>query len=423
MPIQTRRPHIGLSKLLLGVTFAMTVLSGPGCDPARESAGDGQATQATGSASFSASGVFSGADMEQRQDPVGTRMLRSDSLTLSRANAITRAVEAGSQAVVNITVREVVQTRRRFPDDDIFQYFFGYNMPREYTSFGSGFLISEDGLVVTNHHVIGSANSTITVTLISGESYPARVLGFDELTDIALLRIERPEPFPYLDFSPSEQVIVGEWAIALGNPFGLFEDGKPTVTVGVVSAKNRDFRPDPNNPRVYIDMIQTDAAINRGNSGGPLLNSLGQVIGINTFIYTGGTGAGFVGLGFAIPSTRIEMIVSQLLTSGEVNLDFDPGLEFTPMTEALVFRYNLPYIQGLLVTEVNRDGPAYESGILPGDIILRFGEERVVSGMHAKALLRQYKNGDTLRVELLRDRNRYEARMVLREKVMASAAQ
>jgi serine protease Do len=366
-------------------------------------------------------GQFSAAMVDGARNDVSpngeSRTDLTEEITESRSTAITRAVEKASASVVSITVTEVVESAGT-PQDEFFRYFFGHNMPREYTNMGSGFLISEDGLVITNQHVVGANPNQIMVALTDGSTYNAEMIGSDELTDLALLRIRSDDAFPFVNFSDSDDVIVGEWAIALGNPFGLFEDGKPTVTVGVVSAKNRDFRPDPNYPRVYIDMIQTDAAINRGNSGGPLLNSEGDVIGINTFIYTGGTSAGFVGLGFAIPSNRIEKIISQLLTSGVVRLDYDPGMEFTAMTEQLVYRHNLPYVQGLLVTGVNKGGPAFECGLLPGDIILRIGDERVVSEMHAWAMLREYDEGDIMRLELLRNNNRYETEMHLRKKVI-----
>ena len=285
---------------------------------------------------------------------------------------------------------------------------------------GSGFIISEDGLVITNQHVVGNNPGEIELYTPSGESFEAELLGSGELTDLALLRILSDNTFPFLNLADSDDIIVGEWAIALGNPFGLFDDGQPTVTVGVISAKNRDFRPDPNNPRVYIDMIQTDAAINRGNSGGPLLNSRGEVIGINTFIFTGGTSAGFVGLGFAIPSNRVDRIISQLLTTGSVKLDYDMGMEFTSMTEQLIYRYQLPYERGLLITSVNQDGPAFESGIMPGDVVIRIGDERVISEMHAWAVLREYEEGDTMLVELIRDGELYRTEITLRHRIEAS---
>lgn len=369
---------------------------------------------------FSAADIESSTDAIPSETDTGEPQSLRDEIDTSRSNAITRAVEKANSSVVSIMVTSQVQSSR-YPRDEFLRYFFGDQIQRENTSMGSGFIISDDGLVVTNQHVVGNNPTEIMLSTMDGSTYQAELMGSDELTDIALLKIQSDEPFPFIEFSDSDDVRVGEWAIALGNPFGLFEDGQPTVTVGVVSARNRDFRPDPSNPRVYIDMIQTDASINMGNSGGPLLNSEGDVIGINTFIYTGGTGGGFVGLGFAIPSNRIDRIISQLLSSGSVVLDYNPGMEFTGMTEQLVYRYRLPYVQGLLITSVNKDGPAYECGIMPGDIILKIGDERVVSEMHAWALLREYEEGEEMRIELLRENNRYETEMHLRKKVSVAA--
>lgn len=364
---------------------------------------------------FSAAYVEEDIPEEGAVDSEAVYETSTEVITASRSNAITNAVEKANPAIVSIIVTSQV---RSFPQDEFFRFFFG-EPPRENTSMGSGFIISEDGLVVTNQHVIGRNPNEITISTPDGQSFQAELIGSDELTDVALLKINSDRVFQFVELTDSDEIMVGEWTIAMGNPFGLFDDGNPTVTVGVVSAVNRDFRPDPNNPRTYIDMIQTDAAINRGNSGGPLLNSDGDVIGINTFIYTGGTSSGFVGLGFAIPSNRVEKIISQLLTSGSVVLDYDPGMEFTSMTEQLVYRYRLPYTSGLLVTSVNRDGPAYECGIMPGDIIVRIGDERVVSKMHAMALLREYQEGDKMHIELIRDGDLYETEMTLRQKVSA----
>ncbi|MBO6535373.1 MAG: trypsin-like peptidase domain-containing protein [Balneolaceae bacterium] len=338
-------------------------------------------------------------------------------ITSNRANAITTAVAKAEPAIVSITVTELQRGYTRDFDSFFFR-FFERPIAREVQSMGSGFIISEDGLIVTNEHVAGNRAKTIMVTLTNGESYEAELLGADEFADLALLKIkEENVRFPYIQFADSDQVMVGEWAIAMGNPFGLFADGQPTVTVGVVSGTNRDFRPDPQEPRVYMDMIQTDAAINRGNSGGPLLNSEGEVIGVNTFIFTGGTSSGFVGLGFAIPSDRVQKIIGQLKDSGTVSLDFDPGMEFTQMTNQLVYQYGLPPVAGLFVTSVNKDGPAYESGIMPGDIITRIGEERVTSEMHAWALMREFEEGDTMVLRLFREGAEYEAEMTLRKRV------
>lgn len=338
------------------------------------------------------------------------------SIDENRKNAITRAVQEVSPAVVSITVTEVVQGGRRVYDR-FFNRFFIAPMEREFSSLGSGFIISEDGLVVTNEHVADEDAEKIVVSLPDGTQYKAKVLGTDVLADLALLKIQADRSFPYVEFGNSDQVMVGEWAIAIGNPFGLFKSGQPSVTVGVVSALHRDFRPNPNKPRVYLDMIQTDAAINQGNSGGPLVNSEGKVIGVNTFIYTGGTSSGFVGLGFAIPSNRAKKIIHQLAVSGEVNMTYDLGMRTTPMTYQLVARNNLPAIMGLFVTSVNRDGPAFEGGIMPGDVILEIGDTRVQSRMHAQALFREYQAGDSVRIELLRNNKRYETTILLRRRV------
>lgn len=353
------------------------------------------------------------AEIEEPKEQSGS----TESINKSRKNAITNAVEKASPAIVSITVTEL-QTGYTRSQDPFFSFFFSRPVQREVQSMGSGFIISEDGLVVTNEHVASESAKTIKVSLANGEVHDAELLGSDELADLALLKIiGDKKDFPYIKFADSEEVMVGEWAIAMGNPFGLFADGQPSVTVGVVSATKRDFRPDPEEPRLYMDMIQTDASINRGNSGGPLVNSDGEVIGVNTFIFTGGTSNGFVGLGFAIPSDRVQKIINQLKESGSVSLAFNPGMEFTPMTRQLVYQYGLNPIPGLLVTTVNKDGPAYECGIMPGDIIIRIGEERVSSEMHAWALMREFEEGEKMVIQLHRDGKEYEAEMTLRKSV------
>ncbi len=346
------------------------------------------------------------------EEPANTQTLLEN-----RENAITNAVKKAGPSVVSITVTELQRGYTQEFDPSFFR-FFTIPVEREVQSMGSGFIISEDGLIVTNEHVAGQSAKKIMVVLSNGRQYEAELIGSDALADLSLLKIMADgEVFPFVEFDDNS-AIVGEWAIAMGNPFGLFEDGKPTVTVGVVSATQRDFRPDPNDPHVYVDMIQTDAAINRGNSGGPLINSEGKVIGVNTFIFTGGTSTGFVGLGFAIPSQRTQQIIKQLTEVGMVSLDFDLGMEITPMTRKLVFDYNLPTIPGLFVTQVNKNGPAYVGGVMPGDIIVQIGDTRVSSEMHAWALMREYKEGSEMDVQLVRNGNYYKAKLVLRKRVM-----
>lgn len=357
--------------------------------------------------------------LQGRQHDLQTAKPQAQNSTIStrRQNAITHAVKKVSPAVVSITVTEMVQGGRRLAFNEYYNRFVPVPIEREVSSMGSGFIISPDGLVVTNQHVANTQARRVVVSLPDGSEYEAEVLGEDKLADLSLLKIKADRQFPSITFGNSDSVLVGEWSLALGNPFGLFESAKPSVTVGVISAVNRDFRPNPNEPRVYIDMIQTDAAINRGNSGGPLVDSDGKVIGVNTFIYTGGTSSGNIGLGFAIPSNRVQKIIEQLSTSGEVKLTYDPGMQTIEMTRQLVLKYNLPALRGLLVNSVNKDGPAFEAGIMPGDIILKIGNERVQSKMHAEALFREYQEGDSMRVELFRKGDRYETKMYLRSKV------
>jgi len=336
----------------------------------------------------------------------------------SRRNAITNAVDKAGPAVVSITVTELQRGYTREFDSFFFRY-FDVPIQREVQSVGSGFIISEDGLIVTNEHVASKNSKTIMVALSDGNSYEAELLGSDELADLSLLKIkDDSRTYPFVKFADSDNIMVGEWSIAMGNPFGLFADGQPSVTVGVVSAKERDFRPDPQDPRVYVEMIQTDAAINRGNSGGPLVNSNGEVMGVNTFIFTGGTSSGFVGLGFAIPSNRVQKIISQLRESGTVSLDYDPGMKFVPVTRQLIMQYpGIPRVLGLFITEVNKSGPAYESGVMPGDVIVQIGEERVTSEMHAWALMREYEEGEEMELHLIRDNKQYKTEMTLRKRV------
>lgn len=337
----------------------------------------------------------------------------------SRQDAITRAVKKVSPAVVSISVTEVVKEQQQ-EYNPFYNFFFPSEQLRKFKSLASGFIISSDGLIVTNQHVVGNNPSKVIVSLSDGHSYNAKIIGQDNYADIALLKINADKKLDYVTFGNSDKAIVGEWCIAMGNPFGLFDDGKPSVTVGVVSAVKRDFKPDPNQPRAYLDMIQTDAAINEGNSGGPLVNSLGQVIGINTFIYTGGTSGGFVGLGFAIPSNTVVKIVSQLRHSGKVSLDFDPGFQVRPITMDMAYKYNLPVIQGVYVYSVNKGGPAYQAGILPGDVLFSIDGQQIFSYTHYQAILREYHRGDTLKLVIARNGKLYQTKMTLRNKVQAS---
>jgi len=252
---------------------------------------------------------------DSRDDP-------DEQISNSRRNAITRAIKIVSPAVVGINVISVREYRYRSPfySDPFFRQFFPDQVYRKKVeNLGSGFLISSDGYVLTNEHVVHSATQVI-VTTTDGEKHDAEIIGFDFDSDVALLKINSND-MDYIPFGNSDQIIIGEWAIAIGNPFGLFSiNAQPTVTVGVISAVDRDFERNAEG-RLYQDMIQTDAAINRGNSGGPLVNSKGKLIGMNTMIFTEG-GGGSIGLGFTIPANKLHQIYTDLRDRGSIDRDF-----------------------------------------------------------------------------------------------------
>lgn len=310
----------------------------------------------------------------------------ADQLYESRQNAITRAVARVSPAVVGINVTQVqrVVHRNPFYNDP----FWGQLFPelyrdrvyeRKVESLGSGFIISSDGYIVTNQHVVENA-SEIVVTLTDGRHLPAKLIGEDRLTDIALLKLSG-EAFPFIELGHSNDIMVGEWAIALGNPFGLFQlNDQPTVTVGVVSAVDRDWGR-TREGRLYLDMIQTDAAINHGNSGGPLVNALGQVIGMNTFIFTGSQHQeGFIGIGFALPIDKIKEVVAEIKQKGTINRDFWHGIyDLRALTPRIINSLGLSVKEGVIVTQLDPQGPAYKAGLRLYDVIVEVEKKPVAS--------------------------------------------
>lgn len=332
-------------------------------------------------------------------------MTSGDTILQSRQNAITRAVEASSPAIVSVNVIEVQQFRSRSPfsNDPFYDWFFGRQRSRVYQrqvqNVGSGFVISADGYVVTNDHVAGNATK-VTVSFPDGSTLDAELIGSDPATDLALLKVNPDEPLDYLAFSRTGMPIVGEWAIALGNPFGLFEAAEPSVTVGVVSAIDRDF--EPQEGRIYRDMIQTDAAINRGNSGGPLINAIGEVIGVNTFIYTSGQG-GSIGLGFAVPSEKVLRIIDELRANGQVDRSYYTGLAVTDVNARIARALELAEERGVIVREIDFDSPAEDSGFALYDVILSVEGETINSRSDLVGLLYDFRPGDTITFGILRD--------------------
>lgn len=284
-----------------------------------------------------------------------------------------------SPAVVNISSTQIVKNEQggafpQFPPGHPLEDFFkdfggkkGQKGPRERkaTSLGSGFIIDKEGIVVTNNHVIDGADE-IFVIFQDGEKVPATLVGRDKKTDLAVLRIDaKDRELVAVPWGNSDKSRVGDWVLAIGNPFGL----GGTVTAGIISARGRDIRSGP-----YDDYIQTDASINKGNSGGPLFNMKGEVIGINTAIFS--QSGGSVGIGFSIPSQLASKVVAQLREFGKTSRGW-LGVVIQNVTDELAEGLGLGNTDGVLVAGVPEDGPAFKAGIKAGDVILTFNKKRV----------------------------------------------
>jgi len=329
-----------------------------------------------------------------------------------RRNAITQAVELASPAVVSINVSKVVESVSRYRDP-IFEYLYRRQRQqithRKITEVGSGFIISADGYIVTNDHVAGGASS-ITVAFSDGKTFDAKLVGSDFASDLALLKIDASYDLPYLKFSEAGPPIVGEWSIAMGNPFGLFEASAPSVTVGVVSANDRDLQLQEG--RIYRDMIQTDAAINRGNSGGPLLNALGEVIGVNTAIITEGAG-GSVGIGFAVPAHKAIRILNEIKETGRVDRSYYIGMRGRTVSARDASNERLERPRGVLVVRVDMDSPAWEAGFRPHDVIVSMAGGSVNTQEDFISLLYDFRPGEVIPFEIIRNQRRQKLEMKL----------
>ncbi|MDA3842793.1 MAG: trypsin-like peptidase domain-containing protein [Candidatus Kapabacteria bacterium] len=296
----------------------------------------------------------------------------------SRHNAVTSAVAYATPAIVGINVTEAhqVQYSNQMMNDPFFRRFFRsrtHSRTKLVKGLGSGFIVSSDGFILTNHHVAGNA-SKIVVTLTNGEKYDAEIIGADKVSDVCLLKIDETN-LPYLKLGNSDNLITGEWVIALGNPFGLFDmNAQPTVTVGVISNYGVSFM---NDSRVYKNMIQTDAAISSGNSGGPLVNAAGEVIGMNTVIFSTAQtnqGSGSIGIGFSIPINRVINILDKLKNHGYINRDFSTGIDVVELNENIARLIDTDREEGVVVNRVFRNSEGDKAGFLPGDIILKIDE-------------------------------------------------
>ena len=334
----------------------------------------------------------------------------ADEISKSRETAITRAIEKVGPAVASINVEQHISSVSYDP-------FFGFMYPREIypmKSSGSGVVISPDGFVMTNHHVIENADK-VTVTLSGGDEYEAEIIGSDETSDLALIKLSGSD-FPYAELANSDDLLIGEWVIALGNPFELFSiSNKPSASVGIISATNMDFGMQKSG-KVLQDMIQTDAAINPGNSGGPLVNAMGQVIGINTFIFTDYEHfRGSVGIGFAIPINSARRIAEELRMTGEIDRGYSTGLIVQSVTRSISRYLDIPFVKGVIIVEVNQGSPADMTGLEPGDVILTVNGEDVnkPSDIRTVILENDLRSGDKVTLQIFRNGNYKKVKMKL----------
>jgi len=326
------------------------------------------------------------------------------SISRSRRTAIVTAAQRVSPAVVSVSV---VTTRIVRADpyglpfhDEFFDRFFPPSLYRERVpGLGSGVIVDADGIVLTNSHVIRDAED-VKVNLPDGRHFDAKLLGDSPVYDLAVLKIP-PDHLPVAPLGDSDSLVVGEWAIAIGNPFGfLLDDPQPTVTAGVVSATRRDIKAEATSTAMYKNMIQTDAAINPGNSGGALVDADGEVIGINTFIFTNSGGS--IGLGFAIPINLAKKVLSEVRRYGRVRVAW-PGMTVQPVTELLARRLGWDGTGGLVVSAVDKGGPADRAGLKPLDRIRRVNGRVTNDVEDAQSGIYGAQVGDRLTLDVERD--------------------
>ena len=332
----------------------------------------------------------------------------SSALARSTPESFADLAEKLMPSVVNISTTQTVRSATnpfpfQFPPGSPFEDMFKeFQTPteRKASSLGSGFIISEDGTVVTNNHVI--ANAEDIIVRIKDKEYKASVVGADPYADIAVLKIDTNEKFTPVKFGDSDKARVGDWVVAIGNPFGL----GGTVTSGIISARNRDI-----NLTRYDDFIQTDASINQGNSGGPLFNLDGDVVGINTAIIAPGQ-AGSIGIGFAIPANAASNVIDQLIKFGETRRGW-LGVRIQQVTKEIAEVENLKKPQGALVASVSDKSPADKAGIKPGDIILEFDEKKIDTMRTLPKVVANTAVGKSVQLKIWRNKRMVSKRLVL----------
>ena len=349
-----------------------------------------------------------------------TRVAETSNLKgeLDIRSAFIKVADEAGKAIVTISTERTQKVRlrrpgfgsRRFgspfgggedPFEKFFEDFFGRSPEREFKQrgLGSGFIIDKQGHILTNYHVIEGADK-INITLPDGRNFVGTVQGMDPRSDLAIVKI-KAKNLPTVMLGDSDLLQVGEWVVALGNPFGhVLKSPKPTVTVGVVSALHRQI-PAPGGERGYLDMVQTDAAINPGNSGGPLCDINGKVIGINVVIFS--TSGGYQGVGFAIPVNHAKNILNDLIKGIEVAYGW-LGVSAQEITPAIAEYFNLPDRKGALIAEVLPDSPAEKAGLKEGDIVTGINKKPVDTLHDLLRVVGNIKVGQTVSVEIIRDK-------------------
>src|SRR5687767_4579182 len=328
--------------------------------------------------------------------PVATTTTGLPDLTGVAAQAV--------KGVVNISSVQVIRRQNSpFANDPFFEYFFGGredvfgSREQLQRSLGSGVLISEDGYVVTNSHVIGSDKAEVTVIFSDKHEAPARIIGIDKATDLALVKVDKPGQ-PPLKWGDSSKAKVAEWVLAIGSPYQLSH----SVSLGIISAlgrKNLGFSE-------YEDFIQTDAAINRGNSGGALVSARGELIGINTGIFSASGAGGSEGIGFAIPSNLARRVIGEIIEHGVVRRGSLGRMMLYPLTTQVAAQLGVRETSGAYVNQIERRSPAYQAGLEPGDIIVSFNGQTVVDPGHFIRLSSDAPIGSTATVVVIREGQR-----------------
>ncbi|MFZ9715103.1 MAG: DegQ family serine endoprotease [Pelagibacteraceae bacterium] len=311
-------------------------------------------------------------------------------------------------SVVNISTTQTIKTTNnpfpfQFPPGSPFEEMFkDFNQPteRKASSLGSGFIVDKEGTVITNNHVINNAEDI--VVRVGEKEYKAKIVGADPYMDIAVLKIDSKDTFTPVKFGDSDKARVGDWVMAIGNPFGL----GGTVTAGIISARNRDI-----NLTRYDDFIQTDASINQGNSGGPLFNMDGDVVGINTAIIAPNQ-SGSIGIGFAIPSNAASSVIDQLVKFGETKRGW-LGVRIQEVTKEIADVEKLKNTEGALVASVGEKSPAEKAGLQPGDIILKFDGQKIDTMRTLPKLVSRTEVGKTVELEIWRDKKLITKKLTL----------